>query len=99
MTLRPDGTASGLLAGYYDVGTFYDGHVRQMGISAPEEYGLRCAGVYNALNRLADGYPDPKTGRCTAISSAFRIDAIHAFVIHPKDEKKRTAQADPLVQK
>jgi hypothetical protein len=99
MTLRPDGTASGLLAGYYDVDTFYDGHVRRMGIAVPEEYGLRCAGVYNALNRFADGYRDPKTGRCTAISSAFRIDAIHAFVIHPKDEKKTTAQADPLVQR
>jgi hypothetical protein len=32
---------------------------------------------------MADGYPDPDTGECTHISSAFEINAFAAFVVHP----------------
>jgi hypothetical protein len=46
---------------------------------------------------MADGYPDPKTGECTALSIAFNIEAIPAFVLHqPGDTAKtKTAQAAP----
>ena len=42
-------------------------------------------------------YPDPKTGECTQISTAFNIEAIPAFVLHqPGDTTKtKTAQAAP----
>jgi len=39
--------------------------------------------MYYALKRNADGYPDPKTGRNTAISSAYRFTARPAFVVDP----------------
>ena len=39
--------------------------------------------MYYALKRNADGIPDPKTGRNTAISSAFRFTAKPAFVVDP----------------
>jgi hypothetical protein len=42
-----------------------------------------CPALFRAAHELADGYPDAKTGACTAISSAFRMDALPAFVIHP----------------
>lgn len=38
-------------------------------------------GLYYALARLADGMPDPKTGEKTAISAAYRIEAVPAFVV------------------
>ena len=37
--------------------------------------------MYGALKRQADAYPDPATGECSAISTAFRMAAIPAFVI------------------
>ena len=42
------------------------------------------AGLYHALHRLADGNPDPATGKCTSLSAAFPLEAVPAFVIHPE---------------
>jgi len=92
LTPQPDGSVKGKIGGYYDVETFYDGFVRQPMVVTSVLLSYSCPAVYEALNKLADGYPDPKTGQCGAISTAFRIEAIPAFVIHPKDTK--TAAAD-----
>jgi hypothetical protein len=43
--------------------------------------GHTCPGVYHALWEHADGYPDPATGKCTAISTQYWIEAIPAFVV------------------
>jgi hypothetical protein len=40
--------------------------------------------AYYALKRNADGLPDPKTGRNTAISTAFRVTAKPAYVLDPR---------------
>jgi hypothetical protein len=40
-----------------------------------------CNGAYYAMQRLADGHRDPKTGQCTSISTQYRIKAIPAFVV------------------
>lgn len=82
LEVRADGTLHGLLGGYYDVENFYDGQIRQTGVAAPIDHGFSCTSVYRALQRLADGVPDAE-GKCTAISTALRIDAVHAHVIHP----------------
>jgi hypothetical protein len=42
--------------------------------------------LYYALNREADGVPDPKTGKNTAISTAYRIDAVPAFAVTPSGD-------------
>jgi hypothetical protein len=39
--------------------------------------------VYDALNRLADGFPDPKTGKNTAISAAYSVHGVRASLIRP----------------
>ncbi len=39
-----------------------------------------------AMNRLADGYPDPKTGKNTAISSAMRVKSTQVFIQRPDQE-------------
>ena len=47
------------------------------------------------FRHAADGYPDPKTGECTQISTAFTIEALPAFVLHQPGDNggKKTAQA------
>ena len=46
--------------------------------------GHTCNGAYYALHELADGNPDPSTGKCTSISTQYRIKAIPAFVVDVK---------------
>jgi hypothetical protein len=67
------------------------------------EQGIRdhedAVSLYYALKRNADGMPDPKTGRNTGISMAYRIQAVPAHVVDPatpaqvrrpaEDEKRR----------
>jgi len=45
-----------------------------------------CNGAYYAMQELADGHPDPATGKCTSISTQYRIKAIPAFVVDTKTE-------------
>ena len=40
-----------------------------------------CAGMYHAIQQVADGHPDPETGRCTSVSSAIHFEAVPAFVL------------------
>ena len=96
ITFTPDGMAEGMMAGYEDVDLFYK-HVYELGGFNNEiNTGYTCVGIYKAVHAMADGYPDPKTGKCTAISSAYAIAAVPAFVIHPKDGEtmSQVAQAD-----
>jgi len=46
--------------------------------------GHTCNGAYYALYELADGARDPQTGKCTSISTQYRIKAIPAFVVDVK---------------
>jgi len=43
--------------------------------------GHTCNGAYHAMLEAADGHPDPATGRCTSISTQFRIRLAPAFVV------------------
>jgi hypothetical protein len=47
--------------------------------------GYTCHGAYHALQQLADGRADPATGRYTAISTQYRIEALPAFVVDAAD--------------
>jgi hypothetical protein len=60
--------------------------ISAMGRSATLTY--TCNGAYYALRELADGNPDPQSGRCTSISTQYRIKAIPAFVVDSKTESK-----------
>lgn len=83
LELQPDGSAKGLLAGYADVETFYE-YIRQSTPGASRLGGYTCPGVYDRLRELADGHPEPGSGRCTAISVAYQVAGVPAFIIHPK---------------
>lgn len=86
-TINGEGRLEGLLGFYWDADNLFriyndhriDGH--HTGRLLALARGYMCAGMYHALARVADGVPDPATGRCTAISSALRFQATPAFVI------------------
>ena len=82
-------THNGMLAGYFDFDSWWDYMRRLESILVTAQWS--CPAMYVAGKQLADGYPDPKTGQCTAISTAMNIEALPAFVIH---EDAKTARAD-----
>ena len=52
--------------------------------------GYTCPGVYYSLYKYADGHPDSQTGRCTSISTQYRIKAIPAFVVDVATDSSNT---------
>lgn len=80
--ISPDGTrAKGMWAGYHPVDSFWD-HIVKVQHNVPVGQ-YDCPAMYVAAHQLADGYPDPVNGQCTALSSAFLFEAAAAFVIQP----------------
>ena len=97
LKLTPNG-AEGHLAGYADVITFYEALNQTMSTSHQSYGQLSSPSLYRALHRLADGYPDPKTGANTAISSALQLKFVQAFMDHSQAEtvpKKVAEQKAP----
>jgi hypothetical protein len=86
MTLNRNGGLSGLVGGFRDWREVYGRdtfNVPSGGSTRETFYHQNQISAYYALKRNADGIPDPKTGRNTAISSAFRFTATPAFVVDP----------------
>jgi hypothetical protein len=73
-------SAEGMMAGYEPLDTWWNIFSKCPG-SDPGRYSP--GGIYRAALRYADGYPDPKTGRATAISTAYQIKAVRALIVHP----------------
>jgi hypothetical protein len=91
LTIYPDGTVKGILGGYQPWMPLYvsyglPGSTNEVNLS------VDAPGIYYALKKMADAYPD-STGQNTAISSAFVIEGIPAFVSGP-NEASKTAAAD-----
>jgi hypothetical protein len=78
LKLNADGSADGGIYGYYTLESFWDS-VRQMTQAGANVNGISCPSMHQAIYRLADGIPDPRTRRKTAISSAIRFVAVPAF--------------------
>jgi hypothetical protein len=94
LTLMPDGSLKGDLAGYVDWRQFYWGFAKGDWIVEKTASG-NCPAEFYALQHLADGDPDPSTGECTTISTDYGVEAVRAFLIHPSGEKgEKTAAAD-----
>ena len=87
MNIDPDnGKSSGMVYGYYSVEQFYS-YVRGLLTAFPNRHKYSCPGIFVAAHELADGHPDPETGECTTLSSAFKFDAVRAFITHPAAAK------------
>jgi hypothetical protein len=83
LTLTPT-SADGLMGGYFDVMTLLDWtngyathHLAYDRLDAPE--------FYWAMRRVADAYPDPKTGENTALSSAITLNMTQVFIEHAEE--------------
>lgn len=90
LEISDDGKSlTGLIGGYRDWIYLYQKDSWQAPCNAPSTRETlqhqNQIGFYYSLQRNADGVPDPETGRNTAISSAYRITAVHAHVIDPSD--------------
>jgi len=85
-------TAEGLIGGYTDVETWYLQMMKSWS-THHQNYGQTSApSLYRAMRRLADAYPDPKTGANTAISSALRAEFTQ-IVIVPESRPKTSVLA------
>jgi len=90
LKIAPDGSLRGFLGGYHAWFPFYWQYGSEgWGVDATNNVDL--PGFYFALKNSADAYPDPKTGQNTAISSAWLIEAVPAFVAHPAETGKQAA--------
>ncbi|HEV7694219.1 MAG TPA: hypothetical protein VGO52_25515, partial [Hyphomonadaceae bacterium] len=91
--MRPDGSLSGLLAGYRPWFPIYRGWVEARGSVIEQLTWVQLPGVWYALKRNADYSPEGANGEKTHISFAMRIDAIPAYVMTP-DAKTQVASVE-----
>lgn len=88
LKIAADGNLTGVLGGYHAWFPFYWQYgAGGWGVDATNNIDL--PGYYYALKKSADAYPDPKTGQNTAISSAWSIEAVPAFVVHSAESERR----------
>lgn len=85
LKLKPDGSAEGVLAGYYPIDSYYQNQVTYLGYKffgdgAANAGGFTCTALHRALQQQADGLRDPRTGVCHGISTAMMVSAVPAFV-------------------
>jgi hypothetical protein len=86
--------AEGLIAGYADVDTWYTQLIRNDSTHHLSNGQISGISLYKALRRLADAYPDPKSGANTAISSALNAKFVQVFINPlPDAEKSKLLQA------
>ena len=75
--------AEGLMGGYVDIERMYN-LLGQNWATHFRSYGQEAmASEYRAFRKNADGYPDPKTGEMTAISTAWEVKFSQVFIMHP----------------
>lgn len=93
--------AEGILAGYSDIDKWYL-QLMHSWSTHHQSYGqLSSPSLYKKLHQLADGYPDPTTGKNTAISSALQVKFTQVFIQHPpkevaaKDADQRASDSRP----
>jgi hypothetical protein len=96
LDITPDASRfDGLMAGYYDSEKWY-WRMRSLQFLGGSN-DSSCPAFYQAVQKYADGYRDPKTGKCTALSSAFKVSGVAALVITPKpDPSGQTASLEDL---
>src|SRR4029077_7733237 len=84
MSLEPDGTLKGMMASYRPIENIFTvGHCCKGTASTAN---TDCASEHKTLALMADGYPDPDTGKCTMISSASNIAGIPVFIAPARGE-------------
>ena len=86
--------AQGLIGGYADIETWYLQLMKSQSTHCQSYGQLASMSLYKAMRRLADGYPDAKTGVNTAISSALRATFTQVYIL--PESKAELAATGPL---
>lgn len=86
LALDAESKVKGFIGGYYDFDKWWEYMLKLEFLIATGDWS--CPALYAAAKQAADGYPDA-TGQCTAISSAFEIDAVPAFIVHETETAAR----------
>jgi len=81
LEIKPDGSARGVLAGYFPIQDLYWFIPAGYGRLVTASSSLECAAMYKTMFEQADGYPDPETGQCTALSGAMAMELVPAFIV------------------
>jgi hypothetical protein len=98
LAFQPDGSLKGHLAAYQDWASIYWG-MAKTGFLLEKFSAGNCPAMYYAFQHMADGDPDPKSRQCTTISSAYGVEAVPAFLIHPPEGKgAKTAQTNQPIK-
>ena len=79
--------AKAVVGGYHDVERYYRYWAKTVGQHAITSNSSP-ASFYRSLHRNADGYKDPVTGKCTAISASYDWELTKAFIVHETPEEK-----------
>src|SRR5579862_5926797 len=77
LTLSADGTAAGYIGGFQPWIDWW----AVVAEYRENQQGLDLSTLYWNLQALADANPDPRTGKNTAISVTYRIDAVSAYAV------------------
>jgi hypothetical protein len=89
---KPDGTALALLGGFRPIADYYKGWAAAGAIHELTTH-VNMVGYWYALRKNADYAPDPKAAEATAISTAYHLTLVPAFVTEPNGQALvRTAQ-------
>jgi hypothetical protein len=83
-----------MLGGYQPWLPVYWSHAK-VGYIDERGFGVDAPALYYALRNAADADPDPVTGQNTAISAAYVIDAVPAFVVTATAPSERAAAPSP----
>jgi len=96
LKLTPTG-AEGMIGGYADVDTFYYQLCRNDSTHHLSNGDISAISLHKVLQRLADAYPDPKTGANTAISSALDVKFVQVYIdpLTDAEQNQLTAAVTP----
>lgn len=94
LKMGDDGSLKGILGGYHDWYALYWSYA-ELGWVEEHSASVDMPALYYSLKRNADAYPDA-TGQNTAISTAYEVEAVPAFVLHKEDKNdKKVSDAAP----
>lgn len=88
LKLNEKGGLDGIIGGYepwLDINFMYGSR----GYPAESNLGVDMPAMYKALRDNADAEPDPKTGKNTAISVGYRVEATPAFIVRAEAAEKK----------
>jgi hypothetical protein len=84
-----DTGGEGYFGGYEDMKIWWNLFAKTAAL--PDAGKFSASGLYRAMVRYADGFPEPATGQCTAISAQYKVTAVRALIPHTQGKDQTFA--------